>query len=367
MFPEIQRGEHMARLAQPVVCDEATKEQLIEITKSRKQPAGLSLRAKIILQALSGARVKDIAQNCGVCVPTVICWKRRFNANGIAGLYDEKRSGRPPTYGDEFKQKVLKRLEEAPPAGYGQWDGELLGRELGYSKHAIWRLLREQRIRLARSRSWCISTDPEFVAKAADVVGLYLSRDDKAVVVCVDEKPNMQALERRTGYAVSSDDKLVHGFESTYKRNGTVNLFAALEVSTGKIHGKTTDSSQKTKLGFLSFMDELLLELPSAEEYHVILDNHSIHKNHKEWLAEHENVYFHYTPTSASWLNMVEIWLGILSRKSLRGASFANTQVLCEHIRIFIESYNQTAEPFVWKKREVKGAQLTNTLKNFCN
>ena len=186
-------------------------------------------------------------------------------------------------------------------------DGALLARELGYSKYAIWRLLREQRISLARRRSWCISTDPEFVPKAADVVGLYLSRDDKALVFCIDEKPNIQTLAFRTGYAISSDRKLIRGLESTYKRNGTVNLFAALEVATGRIHGKTTDSGQKTKKGFLAFMDELLLELPGAEEYHVILDNHSIHKRHECWLAEHENVFFHYTPTNASWLNMVEI------------------------------------------------------------
>ena len=251
--------------------------------------------------------------------------------------------------------------------GFGQWDGALLARELGYSKHAIWRLLREQRICLARRRTWCISTDPEFVPKAADVVGLYLSHDDKALVFCVDEKPNIQALAFRTGYAVSSDRKLIRGLESTYLRNGTVNLFAALEVATGRIHGKTTASSQKTPKGFLAFMDELLLELPSAEEYHVILDNHSIHKRHERWLAEHENVFFHYTPTSASWLNMVEIWFGILARKSLRGGGFAHTEALCEHIRQFIEAYNQTAKPFVWKKREVKGAQLTNNIRNFSN
>ena len=357
----------MARPARRVVCDEDTKARLLEIARSRKQQSGLSVRVKIILQCLDGRPVKEIAQSCGVSAVTVIRWKNRFIANGLAGLCDHDRSGRPAVYQEEFKQSVLKKLEQAPPDGFGQWDGVLLARELGYSKHAIWRLLREQRICLARRRSWCVSTDPEFVPKAADVVGLYLSRDDKALVFCVDEKPNIQALAFRTGYAVSSDRKLIRGLESTYIRNGTVNLFAALEVATGRIHGKTTDSSQKSKKGFLAFMDELLLELPSAEEYHVILDNHSIHKRHERWLAEHENVFFHYTPTSASWLNMVEIWLGILARKSLRGASFSNTEALCEHIRKFIEAYNQTAKPFVWKKREVKGAQLTNNVRNFCN
>jgi len=330
----------MARPARRVICDETTKAKLFEIVRSRKQQSGLSLRVKIILQCLEGKAVKEIAGACTVCASTVIRWKNRFIEDGLPGLFDHFRSGRPAIYQEVFRQSVLKKLEQAPPDGFAQWDGALLARELGYSKHAIWRLLREQRISLARKRTWCISTDPEFVPKAADVVGLYLARDEKALVICVDEKPNIQALEFRTGYAVSADRKLVRAMESTYKRNGTVNLFAALEVMTGKVHGKTTDSSQKTKKGFLVFMDELLLELPSAEEYHVILDNHSIHKRHECWLAEHENVFFHYTPTSASWLNMVEIWLGILARKSLRGASFANTKALCEHIGKFIEAYN---------------------------
>lgn len=357
----------MSRPARRIICGETVKNQLLVIAKSRKRQSGLTLRAKIILQCLEDQPLKAIAQDCGVNVTTVIRWKNRFIAAGLAGLSDQHRSGRPATYQQEFKRAVLEKLEQKPPDGFAQWDGPLLAKELGYSKHAIWRLLREQRISLARRRSWCISTDPEFVPKAADVVGLYLARDEKALVVCVDEKPNIQALEFRTGYAVSADRKLIRGLESTYKRNGTVNLFAALEVATGKIHGQATDSGQKTKKGFLAFMDSLLAELPNAEEYHVILDNHSIHKRHELWLSTHKNVFFHYTPTSASWLNMVEIWLGILTRKSLRGASFANTSALCEHIGKFIEAYNQTAKPFVWKKREVRGAQLANNVRNFCN
>ena len=349
----------MARPARRVVCDADTKARLLAIARSRKQQSGLSMRVKIILQCMDGRPVKEIAQSCGVSAVTVIRWKNRFIADGMAGLSDHDRSGRPAIYQEEFKQSVLKTLEQAPPDGFGQWDGTLLACELGYSKHAIWRLLREQRISLARKRSWCISTDPEFVPKAADIVGLYLARDEKALVVCIDEKPNIQALGFRTGYAVSSDRTLIRGLESTYKRNG--------EVATGKIHGKSTDSSQKTKKGFRAFMEELLRELPSAEEYHVILDNHSIHKRHEAWLIEQENVFFHYTPTNASWLNMVEIWLGILTRKSLRGASFANTKALCDHISKFIAAYNQTAKPFVWKKREVKGTQLANNIRNFCN
>ena len=352
----------MARPSRRVVCDEATKAWLLEIAASRKQQSGLSLRVRIILQCLDSRPVKEVAENCGVSVVTVIRWKNRFIAAGMAGLSDQDRSGRPAVYQEEFKQAVLEKLEQAPPDGLGQWNGALLAQELGYSKHAIWRLLREQRISLARRRSWCINTDLEFVPKAADVVGLYLTRDEKALVICVDENPQTQ--EFRTGDAVGADRKLIRGLESAYKHPGTVNLFAALEIAAGKIHGKATGSSQKNQKDFLAFMDELLLVLPGAEEYHVILYNHSIHKQHELWLEKNENVFFHYTPTSAGWLNMVEIWLGILTRKS---SSFASSTALCGHIRQFIESYNQSVKPFVWKKREIKGVQLANNICNFCN
>ena len=167
------------------------------------------------------------------------------------------------------------------------------------------------------------------------MVGLYLSPPESALVICVDEKSNIQALDRSTGYATSADHKLVRALESTYKRNGTLNLFAALDVATGLIYEKTTAPSKKTKKGFLEFLDELLSELPDSGEYHVIMDNHSIHKRHELWLDSHPNVFFHYTPTSASWLNMVEIWFGILTLKSLRGASFSTTQELGAHIKVF--------------------------------
>jgi transposase len=160
---------------------------------------------------------------------------------------------------------------------------------------------------------------------------------------------------------------VVQGIERTYKRNGTRNLFAASEVASGQISGQVTDPEKKTKSGFLAFMDSILSGLPEAGEYHVIMDNHSIHKRHERWLSEHPNVFFHYTPTSASWLNMVEIWFGILSRKSLRKKSFSGTDELASHIEKCIKAYNETAKPFVWRKREVRGAQLTNNALNFNN
>ena len=357
----------MARPAREIICTPEQKLDLETILKSRKQKSGVHLRVRMILQCMDGWKISEIAKANRVTSATVILWKNRYIAHGIEGLFDRARSGRPATYTQEFKATILAKLEEEPPAGYAQWDGSLLAAETGHSKHAIWRLLRSQRICLARKRSWCVSTDPLFSLKAADVVGLYLAPPENGLVICVDEKPNIQALERRTGYAISSDRKLIRAMESTYKRSGTLNLFAALDVATGKIHGKSTEPAKKTKKGFLEFLDELLLELPESGEYHVIMDNHSIHKRHELWLDAHSNVFFHYTPTSASWLNMVEIWFGILTLKSLRGMNFSSTKELGAHIKAFQETYNETAQPFVWKKREIKGSQLTNSIRNFCN
>ena len=357
----------MSRPSRKVVVDEVTRKRLLAMASSRSVPAGESQRARIILGCLSDEPIQAIASRLSTSTGTVIRWKNRFLEKGLSGLCDSARSGRPSQYGVDFEKAVLEMLERDPPAGYGQWDGVLLARELNVSKDAVWRLLREHRISLARKRTWCVSTDPDFAAKAADIVGLYLAPPEMAMVLCVDEKPNIQALERLTGYAVSSDRKMVKGLESTYKRHGALNLFAALDVARGTVHGKVTFVPEKTKKGFLAFMEDVLSELPMGLEYHVILDNHSIHKRHEAWLQNHENVFFHYTPTSASWLNMVEIWFGILGRKSLRSKSFLTPEEMAGHIESFIQSYNQSAKPFTWRKREVRGSQLKNNARNFYN
>lgn len=357
----------MARRARHIMCAAEERKKLEALLRCRKQTAAMHVRVRIVLQCMDGMSIDDIAKGNGVAKTTVMRWKGRFLEGGVDALRDLPRKGRPVRYAEDFRATILKLLEQSPPPGHAQWDGVLLAEKTGYSRHAIWRFLKSQRICLARKRSWCISTDPEFAAKAADVVGLYLAPPENACVLCIDEKPNIQALERRTGYAVSSNRALVRAYESVYERRGTLNLFAALEVATGHVHAACTEPSKKTKKGFLEFMDNLLSSMPDTSEYHVIMDNHSIHKRHEAWLETHRNVFFHYVPTSASWLNMVEIWFGILQRKSLRGASFSNVEELGEHILAFQAAYNKNAEPFVWKKREVRGAQLSNSIHNFCN
>ncbi len=240
-----------------------------------------------------------------------------------------------------------------------------MAEELEAPVDAVWKVLRKEGINLQRHRSWCISTDTNFASKAADIVGLYLAPPVNAIVLCVDEKPSIQALERKTGYIKTESGKVIRAYQSTYTRHGTLNLFAALEVSTGKIQGKVTPEKKRTD--FQAFLDEIVEEYSPAQEIHVVLDNDGTHKKNDEWLARHNNVHFHFPPTSASWLNQVEIWFGIFSRKALRGASFASPHQLRQRIEDCIEHDNPTAKPFKWRKREVKGSQLKDNIANLTN
>lgn len=355
----------MSKTAPIPRCSEEDRKMLESWASSRTLEVRLVERARIVLKCLEGWRVRAIARDLKIRPNTVIDWRHRFEQEGISGLQDRPRSGKPRYYTEEFRNQVLAALELPPPRGQASWDGPALAKHLKASVHAVWRVLRKEGICLSRQRSWCVSTDPEFSSKAADIVGLYLNPPENALVLSVDEKPSIQALERATGYVETDNGKIVRGFKSTYKRHGTLNLFAALEVATGVIRTQTTE--KKRRVEFLTFMDQLLSGLPPGKEIHVILDNYCIHKKNDAWLAAHSNVYFHFTPTSASWLNQVEIWFGILSRKALRGASFRNLEQLRQAIEDFVAVYGPTAKPFVWRKREVKGSQLRNTIVNLCN
>ena len=356
----------MPRVAIPLKCEPKVRQELERISKSRTEEIRLVERAKIILRCLSGKRNDEVAAEFDTQPLTVGLWRKRFAAHGLAGLYDKPRSGKPAKYqATELRHRIINKLEEPPPAGMAAWDGGTLAKALDVSDDAVWRILRKEGIQLRRHRSWCVSTDPEFSTKSADIIGLYLAPPQKALVLCVDEKPSIQALERTVGYVQTSSGKIVRGLKSTYKRHGTINLFAALDVAAGTIQSKTTVT--KKRPDFQAFLDDIVATVPSDNDIHLILDNYCTHKKNDDWLAQHPNVHFHFTPTSASWLNQVEIWFGILARKTLTGASFSSAEQLIQSIESFVASYNETASPFVWRKREVKGAQLRNTIANLCN
>jgi transposase len=230
--------------------------------------------------------------------------------------------------------------------------GRLLAGELGdVDVQYVWRFLRSHKIDLAARKSWCESNDPQFTAKAADVVGLYVAPPEKAIVLCVDEKPSIQALERAQGYLKLPNGRALTGQSHDYKRHGTTTLFAALEVATGKIIA--THSKRRRRVEFLDFMNSITAAFPNRQ-LHVILDNLNTHKKYEDWLKAHPQVKFHFTPTSASWLNQVEVWFSILQGQSLSGASFTTLKQLEQHIDAYVEAYNLRAEPFVWTKKKVR-------------
>lgn len=299
----------MTRVAVTLSCSAEQRTELMNLARSRTAEARLVERAKMVLACLDGKRNAEVARELGVRPNTVGLWRIRFVAKGMAGLRDQPRPGKKPKYGAELRLRLLQQLELPPPPGLAGWDGGTLAAALGISKAAIWRALRKEGIQLRRHRSWCVSTDPQFAAKAADIIGLYLNPPENALVLSVDEKPSIQALERTTGYVQTSSGKIVQGLQSTYKRHGTVNLFAApcsgqgqaLAVVTGVIRGKTTQT--KKRVDFQAFLSEIIEDQPPDRQIHVILDNYCTHKRNETWLAAHPNVTFHFTPTSASWLN----------------------------------------------------------------
>jgi transposase len=326
----------------------------------------LSERADYVLKSIEGLQDSEIASLFRTRPNTVAKWRKRFISLGTDGLYDDRRPGRPPKYPvDETLKSILELLGQTPPKGQAAWDGNAVAKELGINKNKVWQILRQEGIHLQRQRTWCVSTDPMFAVKAADIVGLYLDPPEKALVLSVDEKPSIQAAERPSGYVMTKNHQIVRGIKSACKRHGAVNLFAALEIAAGAL--KTKAAEKKQRVDFLEFMDQTVTGSPEDAEVHVILDNYCTHKKCDEWLDRHENVFFHFTQTPASWLNMVEIWFGIFSRKALKSASFKSTSDLTQAISEFVEAYNENSEPFVWKKRDVRGSQLRNTIANLSN
>lgn len=342
----------MSRQATEIALSTEERETLEQWVRGPRTEQRLAARARIILAAGAGEASRAIARQEGVRLGTVSKWRQRFARSRLAGLADAPRPGPRRRYDATTEQRILATLDEPPPPGYATWSGGLVAAALGdVPKHQVWRVLRRHGIQLQRRRSWCISTDPEFAAKAADIVGLYLNPPENAVVLCVDEKPHIQALERAQGYLRLPTGKAVRGVSHEYKRHGTTTLFAALDWLSGTVLGK--HMTRRRRREFLAFMNEVVAAHPD-QELHVILDNLSTHKpKHDRWLAMHPNVRFHFTPTHASWLNQIEVWFSILSRQALRGASFASARELREAIDLFIASYNDQAAPFEWTKRNV--------------
>jgi len=342
----------MSRHAPEVCLTANEREQLQAWWRGHQTPRALAERARIILDAADGLENQVIAERRQTRPARVCKWRHRFVRQRCAGLRDAPRPGQPIQHGAADEQRLLRQLDSPPPAGYVGWNGRLLAQALGKPADWVWAVLRGHHISLQRRRSWCISTDPEFARKAADVVALYLDPPDHAVVLSVDEKAHIQALERAQGWLRLPSGQALTGFQHAYKRHGNSTLLAALAVATGQV--KAGHFQRRRRRDFLAFMNEVVASWPQRE-LHVMVDNLNIHKpKHDRWLARHPNVHFHFVPTHASWLNQVEIWFSLLSRHALRGASFTSVPQLRSAIDAFIAVYNPTAAPFEWTKREVR-------------
>jgi transposase len=349
------KAGHMGRPAPKIQLSTEEKETLLRWMRSSKTEQRLVQRARVILLAASGMNGKQIALKMQTRAARISKWLRRFAKDRIAALNDSARSGeKRRKYTGATEERILKALDEPPPAGYSRWNGRLLAEHLGQvSKDQVWRVMRKHDLHLERRQSWCVSTDPEFSRKAADVVGLYLNPPENALVLCIDEKPCIQALERAQGWIRLPNGRALSGFTHEYKRHGTTTLFAALNVASGLVHAG--HYRRRRRREFLDFMNELISKYPD-KELHVVLDNLNTHKPKEDrWLKAHPNVHLHFIPTHSSWLNQIECWFSILSRSTLRGASFTSVRMLVEAIEAFVASWNQKAAPFEWT---IEGAIL---------
>lgn len=358
----------MSRPCTPISLSSVEKSELEKLIRAPRTQRRHADRARIVLEAACGKSNLEIAAMMRTRPATISKWRVRFESEGMMGLRDDFRPGRPALHKDveSLRQQILEQIDAPPPPGYAKWNGRTLGEALGIAPARIWKELRTLGISLQRRHSWCISTDPEFDAKSADIIGLYLGAPANAVVLSVDEKPCVQALERQQGWLKMPDGRSMTGFAHEYKRHGTTNLFAALNVATGQVKAKCFPRKRREE--FLQFLDSVTA-CHRGKEIHLILDNLSVHKLKSEhpWVKRHPHVHFHFTPTHASWLNQIEVWFSILSRAALKGASFRSVKQLVDAIENFLQAYNETAAPFEWTKIRVSKKSPESKYANLIN
>jgi transposase len=315
--------------------------------RSSTAPAGLASRARIVVLASEGVPHAEIARRVGVARQTVISWRARYERSGLNGLADEPRSGRPRTV--DHRAIVAATLKPPPKSlGVTHWSSRLLARKLKLSDATVARAWREYGVQPWRAETFKFSTDPELVAKVTDVVGLYLAPPQNAVVLCVDEKSQIQALDR-TAPMLPMQPGLPERRTHDYVRHGTSTLFAALDIATGKVTGTCLPRHRHQE--FLRFLRQVARAYP-RQQLHLVMDNYAAHKHPrvKAWLASNPRIRVHYTPTSASWMNLVEVWFGIIERQAIHRGTFTSVRDLTTKIRAFIDGWNTRCHPFTWTK-----------------
>ena len=342
----------MARGPKAVALELTDTERAVlgNLVRRRKVGQALAQRARVVLAcAEPGATNLGVATALGVSRPTVATWRRRFAAHRLEGLVDAPRSGAPRTIGDEAVERLIALTLEETPADATHWSTRAMAKRAGMSQTAVSRIWRAFGLRPHRVEAFKLSTDPAFVAKVRDVVGLYLNPPDRALVLCVDEKPQIQAaqgtaptLPMRPGQA----ERRTHD----YRRHGTTDLFAALDVKAGTVIGACQRRHRSVE--FRAFLDQVERSVPPDLEVHLVLDNLQTHKTPliHDWLVKRPRFHLHFTPTGASWLNLVECWFALLSRRQLERGVFASTRELEEAILAYIAATNADPRPFTWTK-----------------
>jgi transposase len=341
---------------------EAEREQLESWSRRWTTAHALAQRSKIVLLVAEGLRTGQVAERLGVHRNTVAKWRRRFEAERLDGLVDEPRPGQPRTITDAKVDEVITKTLEAAPTDATQWSTRSMAAEVGLTQSAVHRIWKAFGLQPHRSATFKLSRDPQFVAKVRDLVGLYLNPPERAVVLCVDEKSQIQALDR-TQPILPMQPGLPERATHDYKRHGTSSLYAALDVSSGQVIGRL--HGRHRAIEFKQFLQTLDREVPADLDVHVILDNSSTHKTpaiHK-WLTAHPRFVLHFTPTSSSWLNLVERWFAELTNKKLRRGAHRSVGQLNADIRAWIETWNDNPRPFVWTKT---ADQILDSIARYC-
>lgn len=330
-----------------IVLSDDERVQLEAWASSRTLSHGLVRRAKIVLMAADGRLSNDIAKALRLSRNTVDKWRQRYFDRGIQGLYDELRPGRPRDISDEKVAEVVRKTLDSQPDNATHWSVRQMADDAKISKSTVHRIWQAFRLQPHRREHFKLSPDPFFVEKVRDITGLYLNPPDNAMVLCVDEKSQVQALER-TQPLLPMGLGYVEGVTHDYVRHGTTTLFAALDIATGEV--LTRCKARHRHQEFLQFLREIDRNTPADLDVHLVLDNYATHKHAKvrDWLAARPRFHVHYTPTYSSWLNQVEIWFNIVTSKAIRRGSFRSVKQLVDRIDQFVARYNDTACPFVW-------------------
>jgi transposase len=338
----------MARIAQPITATAEQRQELLVMSRSLKIEKRYSQRAQVILLSLEGKSIESIIEATSMSRPVVNKWRQRFRRQGMEGLKDAPRSGKPSVITAKQKAMVIHKACEKPSGGYTNWSQERIAQQVGISQSKVHQILKQADLKPHKIEYWCgKSPDPEFESKMVNIVGLYMNPPENAIVLCVDEKTQIQALDR-TQPVLPLKEKAPKRLTATYKRNGTIALIAALAVHSGEITARTMKSNNADN--FLSFLKKLDRAYRN-KTLHIIVDNLAVHKNQKvkDWLSGKRKIKLHFTPTYSSWLNQVEIWFNMLSKDVLRGGVWKSVEQLSSQMLEYIDTYNQTrAKPFAW-------------------